>query len=168
MLLLSGGVPCRPFPTSLSPTVPHIVVVVVVHGPFDLRRPCRCCCLVGCLVVHSSRRCHQPSPTSSLLSSSSVGHLPCGGLVLVVIWWGPRPRPCRLQAICPAEASSPLLSDGGLLLLLLVICSSFLLQGPCPHCCCCRSLPHCHCPVGASPSSSVLADHPCHVIVVVQ
>ena len=39
----------RPFPTSSSPAVPHIVVVVVIHRPFDLQRPRRCRCLVGAL-----------------------------------------------------------------------------------------------------------------------
>ena len=163
----------QPSPTlsSLSSSTGHLtcggLVVVVVHGPFDLRRPCHCRCPVGCLVVHSSRRRHQPSPTSSSSSSSSVGHLPCGGLVLVIIWWGPRPRPHHPQAICPVEASSPLLSDGGLLLLLLIIRSSFLLQGPRPRRCRCQSSPHRRCPVGASPSSSVLADCPCRIIVIV-
>ena len=144
-----------------------LVVVVVVHRPFDLRRPCRCHCPVGCLVIRSSHCRHQLSPTLSS-SSSSVGHLPCGGLVLVVIWWGPHPRPRHPQVICPAEASLPLLSDGGLLLVvIIIICSSFLLQGPRPHHCHCQSSPYRRHPVGASPSSSVLADHPCRVVVVV-
>ena len=34
--------------SSLSSAVPHIVVIVI-HGPFDLWRPCCCCCLVGAL-----------------------------------------------------------------------------------------------------------------------
>ena len=177
--------PCHPFPTSLSPAVPHSVVIVVIHGPFDLRRPCRRRCPVGCLVVRSPRRRHQPSPTSSS-SLSSTGHLTCGGLVVIIVWWGALlsvphvvvishpPHHCRRRrhpwAICPAEASSSSLSGGGLVLIL-VVCGLFVLWRPRHRCC----------PMGASSllslSSAVLFScrglipvivvvGPCHIIIV--
>ena len=109
---------------------------------------------------------------TSLLSLSSMSHLSCGGLILVIIWWGglviPSPHHrCHhhhLQAICPAEASLPLLSSVGLFI---VIHGSFVLWRPHPHHCHCRSLPHCHCLVGASSSLPVLADCPCCVVIIV-
>ena len=52
-------------------SLPHIVVVIC--GPLVLQRPC-------------------PSPTLSS-SLSSLGHLSCGGLVAIVVQWGP-PPPC--------------------------------------------------------------------------
>ena len=131
-------------------------------------------------------------PTSPS-SSSSVSHLSCRGLILV-IWWGglvvistsslslsssTGHLSCRgLVAVvvqwgpphrhpwvfCPVEALSPSLSSGGLLV---VIRGSFVLWRPRPHHCRCRSLPHCRCPVGASSSLPVLADRPCCVVIVV-
>ena len=71
------------------------LIVIVVCRPFVLWRPCCHCC-----------HC-QPSPTS-LLSSSSTGHLSCGGLVLVVIWWGP----CRHWGLLSAPTSSSSSSMG--------------------------------------------------------
>ena len=143
-------------PVGASLSVPH--VVVVIHGPFDLQRPCHHRCPVGCLVVRSPHHCHQPSPTSSSLSSST-GHLTCRGLVIVVVRWGalssiphiivisrpPHHRHHRHHpwAICPAEALSSSLSGGGLVLVL-VVCGLFVLQRPCCRCCL----------MGASSSSS--------------
>ena len=110
-------------------------------------------------------------PTSPS-SSSSVSHLSCGGLILVIIWWGglvvPSPhRRCHCHcpwAICPAEALLPSLSSGGLII---IIHGSFVLRRPHPHHCHCQSLPHCHCLVGASSSLPVLADRPCCIVIVV-
>ena len=123
----------------------------------------------------------RPSLTSlsSLLSlswsSSSAGHLSCGGLVSVIILW--RPRLCRH----PVEASSLLLSGRGLVirprrrrrryLVGLIVCPPLLsslslsatphiivvvvVRGPFVL----RRLCHCHRPVGAS--SSI----PCIIVV---
>ena len=90
---LSGGgyVVCPP-PLSLlsSSATPHIIVVIVVCGPFVLQRLCRRHHPVGAsssvphivIVVGD----HLPPPMSLLLSFT--GHLSCGGLVAIIVWWG--------------------------------------------------------------------------------
>lgn len=98
-------------------SIPHIIIIVVCRL-FVLQRP------------------HYPFSMS--LSLSSVGHLSCGGLVLIIIWWAPSSIPtlslsllsaghlfCRglvtvvvwwgprcPQAFCPVEALSSSLFDG--------------------------------------------------------
>ena len=145
LLLLSSGVPCHPFPMLLSPAVPHIVIVVVIHGPFDLWRPCCCCCLVGCLVVRFSRCCHLWAicPVEALSLSLSGGRLVIL-VILVVLVHRPfvlrRPHHC----CCPMGASSSLSSSSseGLIVVVVVMVPHWL------------SLPHhcCH-PAGALSSS---------------
>ena len=155
---------------------------------------------LSCLVVRPSHRCrrcrrrHHPwdicpveasSPSSSLSSgphhlsptllSLSAGHLPCKGLIAVVVWWGVTssvPHHChrcrchRLRATCPAKALSLSLSGGGY-----VVCPpplSSLLSLATPHIVVVvvvhgpfvlQRLRHCHRPVGASLSV------PCVIVV---
>ena len=92
--------PCRHWELS---SVPHkTIIVIIVCGPFVLRRPC----------------CHcQLSPTL-LPSLSSAGHLSCRDLILVVIWWGP----CHHWGLLSVPTSSSSLSMdhfscGGLVLI---------------------------------------------------
>ena len=127
MLLLSGGVPCRLFPMSSSPAVPHIIIVIVIHGPFDLWRPC--CRLfltllssaiphivVIIVIICGLFALRRPHPHHYLVgasssSSSSTGYLSCRGLVAIVVQWGP---PCchhrHPQFFSPVGALSPSLS----------------------------------------------------------
>ena len=103
VLIIIWWWPCRHWELS---SVPHIaVVVIVVHGPFVLQRPRR------------HHHCCQLSPTSLPLSLSA-GHLSCGGLILVVIWWGP----CCCWGSLSVPTSSSLsvghFSCGGLVLII--------------------------------------------------
>ena len=99
--------------------VPPHIIVVVVHGPFVLRRPHRHRCPVG---------------ASSL---SSAGLLSCGGLVpvvvivgpcdIIVIRWGPPPCRSLLTTLAASSSSSSSLSGEGFF----VVSSSVLTDRPC-------------------------------------
>ena len=73
-------------PVGASLSVPH-VVIIVVHGPVVLWRPCPCRYLVGLVVRPPHHRHHRPRPL--LPSLSSGGHV-----------------------VCPPPLSSSLLSSG--------------------------------------------------------
>ena len=141
------------------------------QGDEGCRRHLQAICSVEAMSSLTDGALSSNLPTSPL-SSSSISHLSCRGLVLVVIWWGglvtPSPhRHCRChrpRAICPVEALSPLLSSGGLLV---VIHGSYVLQRPRPRHCRCRSSPHCCHLVGASSSLPFLADCPCCIVIVI-
>ena len=60
-------------PAGASLSIPHVVVIHVVHGPVVLWRPCPHCYLVG-LIVCPPHCCHR-RPHPLLLSLSGGGHV---------------------------------------------------------------------------------------------
>ena len=125
-------------PAEASSSVPHVVVVVVIHGTFVLWRPCPCRYLVGLVVCRLFVLPRRPSLAT----------------VVVIIWWGPcHPFPMSSSSVVPH-----------IVVVVVVVCGPFVLQRPHPHChlvgallllgnivCpphCCH---HCHCPWGICP-----------------
>ena len=137
---------------------------LVIRPPRCHRRPQAVCpAEVSSSSLSSGPHCL--SPTSS---SSSTGHLPCKGLVAIVVWWGVMlsvPRRCCCHCR-PPPTSSLSLSVGhlpckglvavivrwGLRCLSPTVVTVVVIGHP-PHCCCCCCL-QAICPAEASSLSS--------------